>query len=426
MAIQFKKNSISQSCIIICLLFSNSLPASDSVPDLPPSLVFEEILKIAKERRAEIRATQERINASRQRETVLSALEDPMIIPSIDHWPYGMSNADVSLGIEQRFPLSRIRGQRKQSAQAQTRVVEAEAFLTTLDVQVNAADAFLMLYERRRMFKILQKQKDLLMEIVAAVNARYRSGSVSSTQADVIRSEVELARIDAQLKSLQSEIKASEAMFNASINRQINLPIPELVFDVNSLVFYDSQTVIDIAISRRPEIDVAQAQIEGAVAQVHVMRSMYWPMLTVKAGPAYTMVEGSGLMFMLGVSLPVWRGKLHAGVAETQAMERMARADLEATQNMIEGEVMSAYYNVVAEKTRYSLLRNDVLARTNQSISPMLSGYATGLLPLVSLIEAVRMLLMTEMELIQAEVSVGSYWVRLKRAMGTLEEKPDE
>lgn len=407
--------------MLFCLIIENPPAAPEPVHELPAKLYFEEIPKLAKEWRAEVRSAQERVNASRQREKVVSGLEDPMISPSIDHWPFGMSNADVSLGIEQRFPISRILGQQKQNARIQTRIAQLEAFRTILDVQVNAANAFLMLYELREMKLILEKQKDLIEEIVASVNARYRSGSKTSTQADVIRSEVEFARINTQFKSLQSEIKASEAMFNTSLSRQVNFAIPELVFNINNIKFNDSQTVISTALSRRPEIAIMQAQIESALTQIRIMRSMYWPMLTVQGGPAYTMEEGSGLMFMLGISIPVWRGKLRAGVAEAKAMERMARADLEAMQRMVEGEVISAYNNIITEKTRYTLLKDDVLARVNQGIGPALSGYATGLLPLVSVIEAVRMLLMTQEELLQAEVSVGLSWIRLMRAAGIME-----
>ena len=426
MALQVKKNSISQFCILICFLFRNSLPALDSASDLQSPLVFEEIPKIAKERRAEVRVAQEQINVSRHREVIVSGLEDPMISPSIDHWPFGMGGADVSIGIAQRFPFSRVRGQQREGAEAQTLVSQAEANRTTLDVQTDAADAFLMLYERRGMLRLLEKQRDLVMEIVAAVNARYRSGSSTSTQADVIRSEVELARVTTQIEFFQSQIRSSEAMLNARLGREVSVSVPELIFNVDSLNLSDSQTVMSMALTKRPEVAIALAQIQGALAQVRVMRSMYWPMLTVRGGPAYTMEEGFGLMFMLGISVPIWRGRLRAGVAEAQAMERMAQADLMAMKRMVEGEALSAFNSILAQKTRYTLLKKDVLARVNQSINPALSGYATGLLPLVSVIEAARILLMTQEELLGAEVAVGASWIRLGRAMGTLEESIDE
>ena len=41
-------------------------------------------------------------------------------------------------------------------------------------------------------------------------------------------------------------------------------------------------------------------------------------------------------MAMFGISLPIWRDKLHAGVAEAQAMRAMSEADLRAMTRMIE------------------------------------------------------------------------------------------
>lgn len=69
-----------------------------------------------------------------------------------------------------------------------------------------------------------------------------------------------------------------------------------------------------------------------------VLRDMFRPMATIRTGPAYTMAEGRGWMAMVGLSLPIWRGKLHAGVAEAQAMRAMSEAELRAMTRMIEGD----------------------------------------------------------------------------------------
>ncbi|MEY4581369.1 MAG: hypothetical protein RL701_6072, partial [Pseudomonadota bacterium] len=37
---------------------------------------------------------------------MVSALEDPMVSPSLDHLPFRLDGASVSLSVEQRFPLS--------------------------------------------------------------------------------------------------------------------------------------------------------------------------------------------------------------------------------------------------------------------------------------------------------------------------------
>ena len=75
---------------------------------------------------------------------------------------------------------------------------------------------------------------------------------------------------------------------------------------------------------------------------------MYAPMAMVRTGPSYTMADGTGWMVMVGVSIPLWRDKLRAGVNEARAMVDMASADLEAMQRMIRGEATLARERVMA------------------------------------------------------------------------------
>jgi len=61
------------------------------------------------------------------RTAIASALEDPMISPSVDHLPFMLEGADVSATIEQRIPLSGLRTHRRQAAEAGVDRARAEA-----------------------------------------------------------------------------------------------------------------------------------------------------------------------------------------------------------------------------------------------------------------------------------------------------------
>jgi len=124
---------------------------------------------------------------------------------------------------------------------------------------------------------------------------------------------------------------------------------------------------------------------------------------------------------MVGVSVPLWRGRLRAGVAEAEAMRDMARADLDAMTRMVEGQAAVALNQVQAAQERYLAVRDDVLPRARFAIDPALASYAAGQLPLVSVLEAVQALWVTQSDLIESEVTLGLAWARLGRAMGTYE-----
>ena len=144
-------------------------------------------------------------------------------------------------------------------------------------------------------------------------------------------------------------------------------------------------------------------------------------MAAVRTGPAYTMAEGRGWMAMVGLSLPIWRRKLRAGVAEAQAMRAMSEADLRAMTRMIEGDAAVAVHQLHAARDRQAALTADVLPRARMAIEPAVAGYASGRLPLVSVIEAVQALWLVQADLIAADTELGLAWARLGRAIGSYE-----
>jgi outer membrane protein TolC len=392
--------------------------AAQAGQPLPSPLSLGDVIRIASERRDEIQAARARIRAGEARPTIVSALADPMISPSLDHLPFMLGGADVSVTIEQQIPLSGIRRNRRASALADVDRLRAEANRVALDVGVNAANAYLMLQERRRMTALVDEQIALARDVVNAANARYASGT--ARQSDVLRAEVEVARLQALQRSLTGEVRATEAMLNTSLALDADLSVPPLApFSLTQPV--PSWSELKPALASRPELAAGRAEILRAEADVRVMRDMFRPMATIRTGPAYTMAEGHGWMAMVGISLPIWRDKLGAGVAEAQAMRAMSEADLRAMTRMIEGEAAVAVNQLQAARERQSALTSEVLPRARMAIEPAVAGYASGQLPLVSVIEAVQALWLVQSDLILADMELGFAWARLGRAVGSYE-----
>lgn len=392
--------------------------AAQGTPALPSPLGLADVIRIASDRRAEIQAARARSRAGEARPIIVSALEDPMLSPSLDHLPFMMGGANVSLTLEQRIPLSGIRSHRRASALADLDRLRADANRTALDVAVQAANAFLMLQQRRRTAALVEEQTGFARDVVNAANARYAGGT--APQADVLRAEVEVARLNAYAKALVSEVRGGEAMLNASLALDADLPVPALVPLAFALPI-PAWVAIKTALTSRPELAAGRADVVRADADVLVMRDMYRPMATIRSGPAYTMAEGRGWMAMVGVSLPIWRGKLRAGVAEAQAMRAMSEAELQAMARMIEGDAAVAGSQLQAARDRQGALNSDVLPRARMVIEPAVAGYAAGQLPLVSVIEAVQALWRVQSDLIAADTELGLAWARLGRAIGSYE-----
>src|SRR5688572_17447152 len=402
----------------VSVLTQSTGASAQTAPVLPSPLTLADVVRIAGERRDEIEAARARTRAGEARPTIVSALQDPMISPSLDHLPFMLGGADVSFTIEQQIPLSGIRGHRRASALADVDRLRAEASRTTLDVGLQAVNAFLMVQERRRTAALVTEQLAFARDVVSAANARYASGT--APQSDVLRAEVEVARIEAFARALVSEVRGAEAMLNTSLALDAERPVPPFA----SLAFAQpppSWSAIKTALTSRPELVAGRAEIVRAEADIQVMRDMFRPMATIRTGPAYTMAEGRGWMAMVGISLPIWRDKLHAGVAEAQAMRAMSEADLRAMTRMIEGEAAVAVNQLDAARERQDALTTDVLPRARMAIDPAVAGYSAGQLPLVSVIEAVQVLWRVQSDLIAADTELGLAWARLGRAIGSYE-----
>ncbi len=387
-------------------------------PGLPTPLTLADVIRLASQRRDEIEAARARTRAGEARPAIVSALSEPMISPSLDHLPFMLGGADVSVTIEQQIPLSGIRRSRRTAALADVDRLRAEADRTSLDVGVEAATAFLMLQERRRTQSLVAEQIGFARDVVNAANARYSSGT--APQSDVLRAEVEAARLEATARALDADVRGAEAMLNASLAFDPGRPVPPL-----APVAFDEPiptwSAIKTALQSRPELAAGRAASARAEADVQVMRDMFKPMATIRTGPADTMAEGRGWMAMVGLSLPIWRDKLRAGVAEAQAMRAMSEADLRAMTRVIEGDAAASVNQLQAARDRQAALTTDVLPRARMAIDPAVAGYGAGQLPLVSVIEAVQVLWRVQADLIAADTELGLAWARLGRALGSYE-----
>jgi outer membrane protein TolC len=403
---------------ITMLMISSRAATGQDAQSVPSPLSLADVIRIAGERRDEIQAARARTAAGEARPTIVSALPDPMISPSLDHLPFMLNGADVSVTIEQQIPLSGIRGHRRASALADVDRLRAETGRTTLDVGVEAANAYLMLQERRRTATLVTEQIAFARDVVSAANARYAAGT--APQSDVLRAEVEVARLDAIGRALVGEVRGAEAMLNTSLAFEADTPVPPLA-TLALPQAVPSWIAVKSVLTSRPELAAGRAEIARADADVQVMRDMFRPMATIRTGPSYTMTDGRGWMAMVGLSLPIWRGRLHAGVAEAQSMRAMAEADLRAMTRMIEGEAAVAVSQLQAARDRQVALNTDVLPRARMAIEPAVASYASGQLPLVSVIEAVQALWLVQSDLIAADTQLGLAWARLGRAIGSYE-----
>jgi outer membrane protein TolC len=371
---------------------------------LPTPFNPDAVVRYVAQHRAEIASGMAEARALAQRPALVGALPDPMIMVSADHIPFSGMGVDGSVLVQQEFPLSGVLGARRRAAEAAAEARRLQVGETTLDATWQALQAFHMLAGTRRVVEVFDAQVTLAGDVVRVATARYAAGG--SPQSDVLRAQTEVRRWAARRASLTGEIESGEAMLNATLGRSGSLAIPELVTGPD-----EEPEPVDVQVAEalrgRPELAAVEATRRRYRAEVTAMRAMYAPMAFVRAGPSMTMTEGAGAMVMVGVSVPIWRGRLAAGVAEARAMGSMADAELRGARTMIEGEVRAALGALASARVRSRALRDEVEPSAQQALRATLAAYAAGQAPLVAAIEAAAALRMVQEERVMAEVNVG-------------------
>ena len=111
--------------------------AAQTTSALPSPLTLSDVIRLAGERRDEIETARARLRAGEQRPTIVSALDDPMFSPSLDHLPFMLGGADVSFAFEQQFPLSGIRGHRRPSALADVEKQQVASYYSIVTTELS-------------------------------------------------------------------------------------------------------------------------------------------------------------------------------------------------------------------------------------------------------------------------------------------------
>ena len=99
-------------------------------------------------------------------------------------------------------------------------------------------------------------------------------------------------------------------------------------------------------------------------------------------------------------------------------MATMAEADREAMLRMIDGDIAATLESLRGAVANYHAFQTELMPRAERGVAPATAAYASGTLPLASVLEAIKALWSIQEEAVMAETSLGMAWVRYRNAIG--------
>jgi outer membrane protein, heavy metal efflux system len=248
------------------------------------------------------------------------------------------------------------------------------------------------------------ENRALLVSLEAVARARYRVGEVS--QADVNRAQVELARIDEQLRSLRDRRVPAAAALNAILGRPAHARLPEPVAPSRqqppSLPEREDAEWLALALAQSPELAAGRHEAEREARGIELARREYYPDFMIgveyeRGGSArMARMDGGGSDMVAGMvsfSVPIRRARYDAGLAEARARHVAAGHALASRELGLEAELQAALFEYRDSARKLELYGATLLPKARQSLAITEAAYRTGEAGFSDLVDAQRVLL---------------------------------
>jgi cobalt-zinc-cadmium efflux system outer membrane protein len=290
----------------------------------------------------------------------------------------------------------------------------------SLDLRVRTAMVFYDLYAVDGALDVADDTRRLLRNIAAIAATMYQVGE--GRQADVLRANVELARMQEEIVRMEAMRTTMAARLNALRIMPVHSPVGSARlprFPVTPLAI-DSLT--RLAEQHRPMLTAAAQDVIAADATVRLAQRDIWPDLQLgvqygqQPGP-----EGAQRMasLMVGASLPVFRNQRQYQMREeTNAMRAMAAAELAAMRAETLGAIGEADASLHRSMRLAELYRTTVLPQAEATVNSSLASYRVGSVNFMTLLDAQMTLNRYRQELFTLEAEQGKAWAELEMLTG--------
>jgi outer membrane protein TolC len=236
--------------------------------------------------------------------------------------------------------------------------------------------AYYQLYFLEEKIRVNRENLALLNGLEELARSQNEVGKV--TLQDVLRAQIEQDKLQNQIANLEDSRSSMMAQFKAALGMQATDPAPPLPksFESTSLDL-TSDKLLETALAQNTRLKAVAAEVQTAEMSLVMADKSRRPdfslglMADAKMDPALYRPLGT-------VTLPIWRDKIAAQIAEAQANKRSAEARLSDEQIALAVSFAEKSY-LYREATRnMALLDKKLLPKARQSLEVARSAYMAG------------------------------------------------
>ena len=262
---------------------------------------------------------------------------------------------------------------------------------------------YYQLYFLAEKIRVNQETLQLLSDLEKLARTQNEVGKV--TLQDVLRAQIEQDRLRNEIADLEDSRSSLVAQFKAALGVKAEEPAPPIPehFESTSLDM-TSDRLFETALAQNQRLKAVSAEVRAAEASIILARKGRLPdfslgfMADAKTDPTLYRFPGNpGTM-----SLPIWRDKIAAQIAEAQANKHSAEARLSAEQIALAVDFAEKSFLYRQASRNLVLLREQLVPKANKSLEVAQSGYLAGQIDFFNLTDTERTLLGFKLDQVEA------------------------
>jgi outer membrane protein, heavy metal efflux system len=343
----------------------------------------------------------------RREASAAGVFPDPEVSVMLDRVPEHMGGEMpmVRYQLSQMLPWPGKLGLMEDAVARRADARAALARVREVELVREAKRAYLMLALNTGLRQLNRASRELLTTVVNTALARYGSGT--GGHHEVVRAEVERNALDVEAVDLDGDRTSTVAMMNALRNTAADAPIPDPPLPAGNERSAPPLTeLVRLAEARRAELTAMRSMQREESTMANLARRERYPdfMTSVWYNQMLGGPDTAGVM--LGATIPLFNVTRQTRLAQASGLRASsAGSEVEGMRAMIRFEVADALRRLDTARRTLDLVAKVAAPRAEQSFASSLSGYSTGTVDIVGVLEAWRALQSVERARVEALVA---------------------
>jgi cobalt-zinc-cadmium efflux system outer membrane protein len=377
------------------LVLPHTAHAQSSWPMPVDDPVLASLIEEALAQNPDVAAARQAALAARQRPVQARSLANPMVsvIYTNDGWSPSlgsMEDSNLAVMASQELPYPGKLGLRGDLASRAADQVEQQTERVKRGVAAAVKRAYFGLLLSRSLLDLIRDQEENWKQIEAVARSRYAVGL--GAQQDVLRVQVEVTRIQQFQAEQEAEIYIRRAEINRLLSRAPDAPLETSAQLTLRPVQGEVQQLFEWAAEVSPEVSAARLEAERGSLAINLAKREFKPDFSAQS--AYMNRRGLPPMWQagIGISVPIYRKKLRAGVAEAEAQLSSTQSAIESIRLQLRFRTQERLTQLKTTEKVATLYGEGILPQDRMSVEAALANYQTGKVPFIAVLEAITTL----------------------------------